>query len=263
MNKIAIYCLIILSACTNNDNPPPSPMENVSQERLLKDAMAQHPDSLLLLENLVQYYRENGNYDEAITTINNAVNKDSINPRLWDIKATLHYEDGDTLNAIRSFEKAIEITPEPAIIISLGALYAQVRNPKALDMADALLISNQSKAGKEAFFIKGLYYTSVNEKQKAISFFDKALELNYTFMDAYREKALALYDQKKYKDALAVLDKAVTLQNNFEEGHFYRGRCLEKLNRVQDAIEAYQMALLYDPGYIEAREALAKLGIKN
>ena len=87
--------------------------------------------------------------------------------------------------------------------------------------------------------------------------------MNYTFMDAYREKALALYDQGNYKGALAVLDKAVTLQNNFEEGYFYRGRCLEKLNRLNEAIESYQMALLYGPGYIEAKEALAKLGFKN
>ena len=64
-------------------------------------------------------------------------------------------------------------------------------------------------------------------------------------------------------EALAVLDKALTLQNNFEEGYYFRGRCLEKLNRPMEAVEAYQMALSYDPQYVEAKEALAKLGVKN
>ena len=59
-----------------------------------------------------------------------------------------------------------------------------------------------------------------------------------------------------------VLDKAVTLQNNFEEGYYYKGRTLEKLNRIKDAIEAYQMALAYDPEYIEAKDALGRLGIR-
>ena len=263
MNKIALGCLLIFVACNSPEKEGPAVKQAVNQETQLIDAVTAYPDSLLLLENLVQYYRERGNYDRALVSLNKANSKDSINPRLWDIKGTLHYEGGDTAQAIRSYETAISILPEPVIIISLGALYAKIKNPKALDMADALLIGDKSNAAKEAWFIKGLYYNAINEKQKAITFFDKALSVNYTFMDAYREKALVYYDLGKYRDALAVLDKAVTLQNNFEEGYYYKGLCLEKLNRVKEAVEAYQMALLYDPGYVEAQDALAKLGFKN
>jgi len=263
MNKIPLFGILLLVACNDNEKEIQPVKQIVSQEAQLKNDVSRYPDSLLLLENLVQYYRENMNYDQALVTVNNALHKDSNDSRLWDIKGTLHYEDGDTVKAIRSFEKAIDISPEPVIIISLAALYAQLKNPKALYLADALLIGDRAKAAKEAFFIKGLYYSNINDKKKAISFFDKSLQENYTFMDAYREKAQALYDLGKYKEALSVLDKAVTLQNNYEEGYYYRGRCLEKLNRVKEAIDSYQMALMYDPGYIEASEALAKLGIKN
>jgi hypothetical protein len=37
---------------------------------------------------------------------------------------------------------------------------------------------------------------------------------------------------------------------------------LEKLKRTDEAIESYQRALMYDPEYIEAKDALARLGIK-
>jgi tetratricopeptide (TPR) repeat protein len=60
-----------------------------------------------------------------------------------------------------------------------------------------------------------------------------------------------------------VLDKAVTLQNGFDEGYYYKGRCLEKLNRTPEAIEMYQRALMYDPGYVEAKQALSRLGVKS
>ena len=78
-------------------------------------------------------------------------------------------------------------------------------------------------------------------------------------MLAYREKGIALYDLGKYNDAITVLDKAVTLQNNFDEGYYWLGRCLEKLNKPNDAIEKYKNALLYAPDYVEAKDALVRL----
>jgi tetratricopeptide (TPR) repeat protein len=256
------FLLIILISCTSRedkDGPAPAP----SQETQLIDAVAKYPDSLLLRETLIQYYRDKGNYDMALAETNKTITRDSLNPRLYDIRATLYFEDGDTLQAIKAFEKAISIFPDPAYIISLGTLYAETKNPKALALADALILANKTKAEKEALFIKGLYYSYANQKIKAIPFFDQVLSINYTFMDAYREKAIALYDMGKYTEALAVLDKAVTLQNNFDEGYYYRGRILEKLNRKNEAIESYQRALLYDPHYVEALDALARLGIKQ
>jgi tetratricopeptide (TPR) repeat protein len=63
----------------------------------------------------------------------------------------------------------------------------------------------------------------------------------------------------QYKDAIKVLERAVTIQNNFDEGYFWLGKCYEKLNQKDEAIQNYQNALLYDKNYIEAREALQKL----
>ncbi len=254
---------ISLQACNNEGREEKTTpvAETPSEEKKLKDAIAAYPDSLRLRENLVAYFRNNGNYFNAIKEVNNALEKDSMNPQLWDMKATLHFEDGDTLSSIRSFEQAIELFPDPAYVISLGSLYAQTKDKRALEMADALLVANKAKAEKEALFIKGLYYNYAGDKSKAITFFDKCLALNYTFMDAYREKAIALYDLGKYMDALMVLDKAITLQNNFDEAYYYSGKCLEKLNRKAEAIQAYQNALTIDPNYFEAKDALAKLGV--
>ena len=265
--KKSVFCfLIILSACNANPGKeePVSPVTvQVNEEKNLRDAILKYPDSLLLKENLVQYFRDSGNYTNAIKEVNNAISKDSLNARLWNIKATLHFEDADTLNAIRSFEKAIAIFPDPGYMLSLGTLYAQTSNPRAMKIADILLAMDKNKTEKEVLYIKGLYHSFNNEKLKAIEYFDKCLSLNYTFMDAYREKAIALYDLKKYTEGIAVLDKAITLQNNFDEGYYYSGKCLEKLNRIPEAIQSYRNALVLDPDYVEAKQALTRLGVKN
>lgn len=261
--KKAVFCLlIILSACNDNNKADEQTVVPVTQpniEKGMRDAIAKYPDSLLLKENLIQYFRDSGYYENAIKEVNNALSKDSMNARLWDIKGTLHFEDEDTLNAISSFERAVSIVPDAHYLISLGTLYAQTKNPLALKTADVIMKINKIRNDKEALYIKGLYYSYINEKQKAIEFFDKCLSLNYTFMEAYREKAIALYDLGKYEEALSVLDKATTLQNNFDEGYYYSGKCLEKLNRIPEAILAYQNALSYDHDYTEAKEALSRL----
>jgi tetratricopeptide (TPR) repeat protein len=55
------------------------------------------------------------------------------------------------------------------------------------------------------------------------------------------------------------LKRAVTIQNNFDEGYYWLGKCYEKLNKIAEAKQSYQNALLYDKDFIEAREALNRL----
>ncbi len=258
-----IISIVILFACNENVKPFENAPPNISSEELnLKNTFESFPDSVALLEKLVGYYAEVGNYDAAISTVNKSIKKDSTNPIFWDIRSTMLTEKGDTVEAINSLKKAIDLYPIPEYIISLGALYAETKNPMALEIADALLIANKAKAEKEAYFIKGLYYSLTKEKEKAIVNFDKCIAISYTYMQAYLEKSIALYDLGKYKEAAEVLEKATTLQNSYADGYYYLGRCYEKLNRMQEAIDAYQMAINYDNGFVEAKDALSRLGVK-
>ncbi len=264
MKQVLLICLIFFffSACNNKDKDSSTIEENEAQPEVeMKDAIANFPDSLILKENLAQYYRENGAYENAIAIVNEALQKDSLNARIWGVKATLHYENEDTLNAITSFETAVKLIPSAAYLIRLGSLYAQTKNNKALEIAEVLLKDKNASVEKEAIYIKGLYFTYSGDKNKAILFFDKCLAMDYTFMFAYSEKAIALYSLGKYEDAVTVLDKAVTLQNNFDLGYYWLGQCFEKLNNKDAAIESYKRALLYDPNYIEAKNALTRLGV--
>ena len=70
---------------------------------------------------------------------------------------------------------------------------------------------------------------------------------------------IALFNLSKYDDAINILKRAVTIQNNFDEGYFWMGKCYEKLGRKEDAIESYENALLYDKNFVEAREALNQI----
>jgi len=266
MIKLILPALVLLtsiSACNNQDhtgkNGPATTTTATGREKTLMDSIALFPDSAVLKENLIEFYRDSAEYDKALATTNAALQKDSANDKLWEIKATLLFENEDTLNAIRSFETALRLNPTPRYLVLLGSLYAQTKNSRALQIADTLLSSKIPEAAEKAFLIKGLYFNFTGDKNKAISFLDKCLLIDHMDMLAYREKGIALYDMGKYEDALAVLNKAVTLQNNFDEGYYWLGRCFEKLNKPKEAFEAYKMALLYSPDYVEASDALRRL----
>jgi len=255
--------VIVCMACNNSNNEQPvTKLDIPLQEKEMKEAIEKYPDSLLLRETLIQYYQDNGSDEMAITELNKAIQKDSGNAVLWDKKAELQFDQKDTAGAIQSYNKAIDIFPDPQYIMSAGWLYAQKKDSNALIMADALLIGKKAHAEKEAMLIKGLYFSNTGNKEKAVHFFDDCLALDYTFMHAYREKAIVLYELGKYDAAIEVLNKAVTLQNKFDEGYYWLGRCYEKLKNTNEAIEQYKTALLYNADYKEARDALGKLGVK-
>lgn len=257
-----LFILILFCSCNDADDLAPKIEKQNTQEQALLNEIAANPDSSILVESLVQYYREENDYSKALNIVQKQIKKDSLADRWWNIQATLQFEKNDTLGAIHSFENAINIFAAPQYIIPLATLYAQTKNKKSLILADAL-IKGKANVDKEAYFVKGLFYSYSGDKLKAIEYFDKCLAISYTYMSAYTEKALALYDLQKYTDALLVLDKALTLQNNYDEGYYYRGQCLEKLNKIPEAIEAYNMALMYDPQYEEAKDALSRLENKK
>jgi tetratricopeptide (TPR) repeat protein len=256
------FAVIVFCSCNNNNNEPVTQQTIPAQEKEMKDAIAKYPDSVLLKQNLIQYYQDNGSLEMALTETNKALAKDSGDASFWDKKAELYALQDDTANAIKSYEHAIAVYPDPQYVMSLGWLYAKTKNNKALELADALLEANKAHAEKEGMLIKGLYYAATGDSKQALTYFDNALSMDYNFMFAYREKAIVLYDMSKYDESIAVLTKAVTLQNKFDEGYYWMAKCYEKKNDIENAIKNYKIALLFNPDYIEASDALGKLGVK-
>ncbi|HMD00681.1 MAG TPA: tetratricopeptide repeat protein [Ferruginibacter sp.] len=256
---------LVIAICAASCDEPSSTHKNIvvndsaAVERLIKDSIQQFPDSLLLRQHLINYYYKTGEIDLALGVAEEALKRDSLNPRIWVIKGTIQVDNGDATNAIISFENAVKLSPDPEFINDLGLLYAKTKDPRAMTMANLLMSEETGKTIEEAFFIRGMYYNFSGDKQKAINNMDSCLAMNYTNTDAYREKAVALYDLGKYDAAMQVLTKGITLDNSFDEGYYWRGKCLEKLKRPDEAIEDYKTALMYDPDFVEAQTALDSL----
>lgn len=260
--RIYHLCFLLFFVACNEESEKKTtttPVAELPKVNLMQDLIQKYPDSIILKENLIQYYRDSAEYSKAIEITSNYLKTDSLNTKLWRIKGTLAAENDDTLLSIQCFENIINIQPTGNDLIWLAILYASTKNPNANIIADSLLVHNKEDYEKEAYYIKGYYLTRTNKKQESIAYFDKSIQSGYTFVEAYREKALAFYDLKKYKEALDVLGKAITVKNNYDEAYYYSGLCLEQMNNKQLAAEYYQNALIYNPNYELAELALNRL----
>lgn len=259
MKKTFIALAVLLSACKGNNKKENTPItDKLSDDVKMKKEIYLHPDSLLLKENLLEFYRKNGDYNNAIKQAEEYLQNDSGNQRLWHIKGILYYENEDTSAAAYCFTRALTIEPNPNDLLYLATLKAHQKDTISLSLAEDLKKA-YNDFQKQALFVKGVYFSEIRNYQQAIKFYDSCLSISYTFMEAYREKAICLSQMKKYKEAVQVLTKAVTVQNSYDEGHYYLGQCYEKMNMKAEAVKSYETALMYSPDYSEAKDALKKL----
>jgi tetratricopeptide (TPR) repeat protein len=90
---------------------------------------------------------------------------------------------------------------------------------------------------------------SLDQYQKAIELYDKALEVDPNNTDTIANKGIAFILLQKYVEASNLLDKVLTLNPNHTAGLFYKGIVLDKLGKHEDAIQYYNMASEADPNY--------------
>ena len=60
-----------------------------------------------------------------------------------------------------------------------------------------------------------------------------------------------------------MLQLSLTIKKTNEEAYYLMGRCYEKLGLRNESIKHYEMAIQMAPDYIEAKDALAKMGVKT
>jgi hypothetical protein len=81
----------------------------------------------------------------------------------------------------------------------------------------------------------------------ALPTFERAIREMPNDFVAWYKKSNALYDSKRYYEALQASDKVVELKPGFSDGWNSRGRIYLALNRVEDALEAFEKTIELNP----------------
>ena len=104
--------------------------------------------------------------------------------------------------------------------------------------------------------------TKAHDKAAALRCFDKALEMNPLFVDAWVRKGVTLFDNDDIVESLKCLNKAVQLSPISFKALYNRGKCLLMMRHNEEALTDFLKASAAKPKHIAAHQYLAETYIK-
>jgi len=90
------------------------------------------------------------------------------------------------------------------------------------------------------------------QTERAAELFKRAIKLNSTVPPVHRNVGMALFELKRFREALASYDKAIALKPDYAECYNSRGLALQELKRPAEALVAYDKAIALSPKFSEA-----------
>jgi tetratricopeptide (TPR) repeat protein len=260
---IILGCAFIYIGCKDEkheDKPAANPA-HVQLVHALTEEVRQHPDSSPVRMRLADALDSLGDYTQALVQLDTLIMNDSLNNGLWFRRGQLQEAINDTTGALKSYQRAVHIYPSIDAQLSLANLLAERKDVRCLDICQSILkMGVDRETSAHCYFISGIYYSRTNNADKAITMFDQCINNNYTYMEAYMEKGFVYFDNKKYKEAQQVFDRAITVNNMYADGYYWRAKTQEAMGNKQEAIIDYQRSLGLDKGLKEAKAALDRLG---
>ncbi|MGQ0739911.1 MAG: tetratricopeptide repeat protein [Bacteroidota bacterium] len=228
--------------------------------QFLNKALEELPGSFLLRLGLARSYSAQNKADEALNICNEILKKNPEQVDVLKLKADLLDKKGLGADATAILENAYRITPfDVELNYVLALRYAETKNAKLIDLCDSLIKADTEGSHAEPYYYKGIYYSNTGDKAKALSFFDEAVKHDYYFLDGYIEKGSILYDMKKYNDALAVFNLALTISPQFADAYYWIAKCQEATGKKEEARVNYLRAYELDKGFKEAKESADRL----
>lgn len=180
-------------------------------------------------------------------------------------RAAQGFRLGNMQEAVEAFAAAVSKRNEldnpmvqRLLRLKLQALNSQKAQIKALREELHSLRETQKEYAHEYYLMGNECITKAHDANAAIRCFDKALNLNPNYVDAWVRKGVTLLDIGEDYDAQVCLNKAVKLSPKSFKARYNRGKCLLKLKYYDEAILDFQQAVSIKPKHAASHEYLAE-----
>ena len=180
-------------------------------------------------------------------------------------RAAQGFRQGNIKEAVEAFAAAVSKRNEldnpmvqRLLRLKLQALNSQKAQIKALREELHSLRETQKEYAHEYYLMGNECITKAHDANAAIRCFDKALNLNPNYVEAWVRKGVTLLDIGEDYDAQVCLNKAVKLSPKSFKARYNRGKCLLKLKYYDEAILDFQQAISIKPKHAASHEYLAE-----
>src|SRR5829696_2974367 len=136
---------------------------------------------------------------------------------------------------------------------------SQLQVAAVMSLADLVANTGRNKRAKAVqSFRDGLSFLSKDDCEKALPYFDKAVESDSNYAEAWAQSGFSNEKLGKHAEALEASKKAVSLRPS-AESYFNIGLASFYLKQYRDAAEAYRQSIKLDP--YNAADAYYALGL--
>jgi tetratricopeptide (TPR) repeat protein len=169
-----------------------------------------------------------------------------------------HLKSREYLEAVKCFDKAIEIEKEPIYLCNKGlALCRLEKNKEAIECYGKAIEINPNLA--DAWKDVGLVLKDSGRYDEAVKCYEKAIEINPNLADAWLAKGLVLKDLGEHDEAVKCFDKAKECYDmNLKKGSkgvidwYGKGHALTQLRKYDEAVKCFDKVKEINPNLADA-----------
>jgi tetratricopeptide (TPR) repeat protein len=237
-------------------------------------ALALNPEHRPTLEALIGIYEKNNDWKQVAAykrqILDSIVEGDARYGLLVEIGDVWWDREKNAPKAIEALEEALDLKPEDHVILhKLLQLYQEAGDwNKMVDTLQAIADIETKPEHKARYFntMGQLYRDKIDDEDRAVELFNAALDLDPSFLQAFERIDKLLTKQRNWKQLERSYRKMIhriagkgnaALEHKLWHalGLIYRDR----LERTDEAIEAFKMAASLNPGEVMEHQILAEL----
>ena len=196
-----------------------------------------------ILQKIATCHYRLGNYEDALTYINKALNMDSTNVNFMAQKANIYYESGDAKAAVAEWDKVMVMQPEYGFGYYRRGWFKELAGDLEGGLEDLTMAIVLEP--KESYFYgtRGDLYKKLGKAELAEVDFRKVIELEdspekYECIQ-YAYEGLGMYD--KAKEAMDIM----IARDSTDYGNYYDAACMySRMKDKENALKYLEKALM-------------------
>lgn len=226
--------------------------------KTMERAAELYPERIPTLLKLAEFQLILKQYNESMKTIDQVLRLDPQNADAYFWFGMNFKEKGDTVRAINSFQKAVEINSDLVDgWINLGQLYSAIGDPLA-----ARYFENAMRVAPGDIHVlhaRADYLSDKGDLSGAIDMYRRIARIDPQYEEAFFNSGLIYMDMDSLAQAKQQFDIALKVSPTHIRAYYYRGLASEMLGNRTAAKADYEQALRLAPNYEKAQEGLERV----
>ena len=198
--------------------------------------------SPVILSRIAHCYSDMGQYENALVSINQALNMDSTDLSLLERKANILYEKGEVSSAIDVYSQVLTAQPEYAFGYYRRGWFKELSGDidGAIEDLSMCVVINPTES--YAFETRGDIYMKQGKKELAEADFKKVIEIEDT-PDKYDCIHYAYQGLGENAKAIAAMDSIIA-RDSTDSGNYYDAACLySRMKDKDNALKCLEKSL--------------------